>query len=74
MFVPLIQAYEQNLQNILLQVDKSFQNSGLESGCVLIQKCEKVKIELKSQKIRTIKQKFVPTENEGAYIYRAGMD
>ena len=74
MFVPLIQAYEQNLQNILLQVDKSFQNSGLESGCVLIQKCEKVKIELKSQKIRTIKQKFEKTENEGAYIYRAGMD
>ena len=73
MLVPVIQAEEHSWKNIPFLVDEHFQNGDLKSGFVLIQNCESVNIELKSQRIKTFKQNFTPTEHEGAYMYRAGM-
>ena len=73
MLVPVIQAEEHSWNKIPFIVDEHFQNGDLKSGFVLIQNCESVNIELKSQRIKTFKQNFTPTEHEGAYMYRAGM-
>ena len=73
MLVPVIQAEEHIWEKIPFLVDEHFQNGDLKSGFVLIQNCESVNIELKSQRIKTFKQNFIPTEHEGAYMYRAGM-
>ena len=58
MLVPVIQAEEHSWNKIPFLVDELFQNGDLKSGFVLIQNCESVNIELKSQRIKTFKQNY----------------
>ena len=68
----VIQANDSNLKQIPEIVDSYFKQGKLQTGAVLVQNCGDVKFELKSQKIKAVRQSFLRTDTIGAYRYEVG--
>lgn len=69
----VIQANDSNWKQIPEIVDTYFKQGKLQTGAVLIQNCGDVTFELKSTKIKTVRQSFLRTGTCGAYLYEAGI-
>ena len=72
MLISVIQATKSSLPNLKELVDKHFQDGDFKTGCVLIQGCEGIKVQLKNPTIKCTKQTFKGSHNAGAFLYQAG--
>ena len=72
MLISVIQATKSSLPNLKELVDKLFQDGDFKTGCVLIQGCEGIKLQLKNPTIKCTKQTFKGSHNAGAFLYQAG--